>query len=74
MMWPYYMSGWNWLVAAVMMVAFWAAVIFAIASLIRAVWTRSDGLDDAMATLRRRLASGEITPDEFESRKNILHG
>ena len=74
MMWPYYVTGLNWVVAAVMMVVFWTAVIFAIGSLIKAVWTKSDGLDDAMATLRRRLASGEITPDEFESRKRILQG
>ena len=73
MMWPYYVNGMNWLVATVMMVVFWTAVIFAIGALIRTLWTKSDGRDEAMATLRHRLATGEITPDEFESRKRVLH-
>lgn len=73
-MWPYYADGWTWFWMAGMMVVFWGAVIFLIVWAITA-FTRPKGVrDDAMNTLRKRLASGEITEAEFETTRRLLQG
>ena len=74
MMWPYYGGGWNWLWMAGMMVVFWGAVIFAIAWVVRALTAQKTGVVDPITTLRKRLAAGEITQDEFEKTRKILQG
>jgi uncharacterized membrane protein len=71
MMWPYYNGGWGWLWMGVWMVVFWGGVIFAAVWAIRS-FSRPRSEDDAVATLRKRLAAGEITPDEFERTRKIL--
>lgn len=58
-------AGWT------MMVAFWAAVIWF------AVWasrstSRSHTSPTAMEILERRLAAGEIDPQEFEQRRHLI--
>ena len=35
-------------------------------------WHPPDTTDDAVQTLRRRFASGELTQEEFEDRKKVL--
>jgi putative membrane protein len=74
MMW-YYGSGggWNWLWMTLMMLIFWGGVIAV------AVWAIRSGLgsrreNDALHVLRRRLAAGEISPEDFEKTKRILQG
>ncbi len=74
MMW-YYGSGggWNWLWMTVMMLIFWGGVIAV------AVWAIRSGLgsrreNDALDVLRRRLAAGEISQEDFEKTKRILQG
>jgi putative membrane protein len=74
MMW-YYGSGggWNWLWMTLMMVIFWGGVITV------AVWAIRSGLgsrrgNDALDVLRRRLAAGEISQEDFEKTKRILQG
>ncbi len=78
MMWPYYAGdGWSWVSwiwMAGMMVVFWGGVILLAVWLIRSVSGPRAGGDDAMNTLRRRLASGEISQDEFEKTKRLLQG
>ena len=74
MMWPYYGDGWSWLWMAGMMIVFWAAVIFLAVWAVRAISGPKTSGDDALATLRKRLASGEITQDEFEKTKRLLQG
>lgn len=71
-MWPYYNDGWNWIWMAAMMLVFWTAIFLAAIWAARALARPRPGQEDAMATLRRRLAGGEITPDEFESTRRIL--
>lgn len=73
MMWWYDgVGGWQWLWMAGMMLVFWGGVIvlgvWAIRSLIG---PRQTG-DAALDVLRRRLAAGEITPQEFEKTKKAL--
>jgi uncharacterized membrane protein len=72
MMWGYY-DGWSWLWMAAMMVLFWGG-IFAIAVYAIRAFTGPRGTDQAMDVLRRRFASGEITPDEFEKTRKALQG
>ena len=73
MMWYYGGGGWNWLWMTLMMLIFWGGVIAV------AVWAIRSGLgsrreNDALDALRRRLAAGEISPEDFEKTKRILQG
>jgi uncharacterized membrane protein len=75
MMWPYYANdGWSWLWMSGLMIVFWAAIIVFAVWAVRSLSRGRVAGDDAMATLRRRLAAGEITPEEFEKTKRILLG
>jgi putative membrane protein len=73
MMWYGYYDGWSWLLMAAMMVLFWGGVAALIVFVARSVGPKSGG-DRAMDTLRRRLASGEISREEFESTRRSLQG
>jgi putative membrane protein len=72
MMWYYGSGGWGWLWMTVIMLVFWGGLIAV------AVWAIRSGLgsrrNDAMEVLRRRLATGEISQDDFEKTKRILQG
>jgi putative membrane protein len=72
MYWGYY-DGWSWLLMAAMMVLFWGGVAALIVFVVRAI-SGPRGSDQAMDVLRRRLASGEITQDEFEKTRRVLQG
>ena len=78
MMWPYYGGGgigWmGWLWMAGSMIVFWGGVILLAVWLIRSVSSPKDRSDDAMSILRRRLAAGEITQDEFDKTRRLLQG
>lgn len=74
MMWPYYGDGWSWLWMGGMMVVFWGAVIFLGVWAFRSLGGPKPAGDDAISTLRKRLAAGDITQDEFEKTKRILQG
>jgi len=54
-----------------MMVLFWAGIAALIAVVARTLIGPTGG-DQAMDTLRRRLASGEITQEEFERTRRAL--
>jgi putative membrane protein len=72
MMWGYY-DGWNWLWMAAMMILFWGG-IFVLAAFVIRSFTGTKSNDPAIDILRRRLASGEITQDEFEKMRKALQG
>jgi uncharacterized membrane protein len=74
MMWPYYGDGWSWLWMAGMMVVFWGALVFLAAWAVQSIGGRKPSGDDAINTLQKRLAAGEITQDEFEKTKHLLQG
>ena len=71
-----YYDGWSWLWMTAMMLLFWGGIIAL------GVWAfRSFGRpptsatpDSALDILRRRLASGEITQEEFEKTRKVLQG
>jgi putative membrane protein len=70
MMWSYGGVDWFWMVP--MMVLFWGVVILVLVMVIRAVSSPRAGADPAMETLRKRLAAGEITPDDYDKIKHTL--
>jgi putative membrane protein len=72
MMWGYYDSmGWLWM--AGMMLIFWGGVAALIVYAIRA-FAPTRGGDPALDTLRKRLAGGEISQEEFEKTRKALQG
>ena len=72
MMWGYY-DGWNWIWMGSMMALFWGGLIVLAVFGIRA-FTGLKGNDQALDILRRRLAGGEISQDEFEKTRKALQG
>jgi putative membrane protein len=71
MMWGYNDGG-SWLLMATMMVLFWGGIIVLAIWAIRAFSGSKQTGDLAMETLRRRLASGELSQEEFEKTKKVL--
>ncbi len=73
MMWGY-TDGSAWLWMMPMMLLFWGGVIALVIFVVRAFsGPRSSG-DPAMARLRQRLATGQISQEEFDKTKQILQG
>jgi len=71
-MWGYFDGG-NWLWMAGMMVLFWGGIIVLAVVAARA-FTGPKSNDQALDILRRRLAGGEISQDEFEKTRKALQG
>ena len=66
-------SGWNWALMLIGMLAVWALVAWAIASLVRSpIGRRSRSNDSAEEILAGRLASGEIEGDDYQHRLDVL--
>jgi putative membrane protein len=66
-------AGW-WIVMMLMMVVFWALVIVGVVWLVRSLTTghhRGHG-SDPLAVLDHRLASGEISIEEYRERRELL--
>jgi len=72
-MWGYY-DGWSWFWMLPMMVLFWGGVIALVIWGVRAFTINRGAGDQALDTLRRRLAAGEISQEEFDKTKRILQG
>lgn len=72
-------AGWGWwILMSVGMVAFWAAVVYLVVWLVRGA-PRSRGQQPAgtpsetpLELLRRRLAAGEISVEEYDERRTVL--
>ena len=75
MMWDYSgMNGGNWLWMAPMMVLLWGAVIALLVFVVLAIKGRPSEGQQAIATLKQRLASGQINQDEYEKTLRLLKG
>ena len=72
MMWGYYDGG-SWIWMAAMMVLFWGGII-AVALLAIRAFSGPRGSDQGIDLLRRRLAGGEISPEEYEKMRKALQG
>lgn len=68
MMWGYHWGvGWGWaLTGAVMMFAFWGAIVWLLWTALARWQGPASGRDDARSIADRRLASGQITQEEHE--------
>jgi putative membrane protein len=68
-------AGW-WILMALMMVVFWGFVIVGVVWLIRALMSdrHVHGGRSPTEVLDHRLASGEITPEEYRQRRGVIHG
>ena len=71
MMWGYGNDPVAWMWMGLLMVVFWGAVAALVVYAVRSFRPGSGG-DSAMDTLRRRLAAGEISQEEFEKTKRLL--
>jgi putative membrane protein len=73
MMWYYGAGGvaWFWMAMAGMLL-FWGGVVALVIWLIRRSSLPQHTNDAALDILRRRLAAGEITPEDFERTKKAL--
>ncbi len=63
--------GW-WIVMTLGMAAFWGAVIVVVVSLARGTGSSRNAAAPPLELLRRRLASGELSIEEFERRRALL--
>jgi putative membrane protein len=69
-------GGW-WIVMVVGMVLVWGLIVLGVVLVVRELTRGREerrGEDDAMALLDRRLASGEISPEEYRERRAVLRG
>lgn len=71
MMWGYY-DGWSWVGMGSMMLLLWGGVAVLVVLAWRA-FSSPRGGGQGIDVLRRRLASGEITREEFERVRRALH-
>jgi putative membrane protein len=76
--WGNHMGDWGagwWILMAVLMVAFWALVIVGAVWLVRSLWSPAGRPPkSAIEVLDHRLASGEISPEEYRQRRELLDG
>ncbi len=68
-------AGW-WIAMAFMMVAFWGLVIVGVVWVVRSLMSErhGHGSGDPMDVLDRRLAGGDISPEEYRERRDVLLG
>lgn len=65
------MGPWGWL----MMVVFWAAVVFLIIRAVRSTATPERPEEDTpLRILDKRLAKGEIDREDYDERRQVLEG
>jgi len=68
---------WGWMIGFVVMVAFWALIVFAIFAFVRSVSSRDHfhappAHEEPERALARRFANGEIDEGEFHRRLDVL--
>jgi len=72
MMWYDGSDAGSWLWMGGMMVLFWGAIILLAVWAVSAFSGPRHASDGAIDVLRRRLAAGEISPEDFEKTKKLL--
>ena len=70
--------GWGgWLAMSLVVVLFWALVVFAVVAIFRGGGRHEEGSGaerDALTILDERFARGEIDEEEYVARRQVLHG
>jgi putative membrane protein len=77
--WGHHMGDWGagwWILMAFLMVVFWGLVVVGAVWLVRSLVSGQHGAggDTALEILDRRLAAGEISPEEYRERRATLSG
>jgi putative membrane protein len=68
-------SPWMWILGSLIVVVFGGGLILLVVWAIRAIGgPRSGSSDNALEVLKRRLAAGEITQDEYDKTRRVLQG
>ena len=72
----YGVNPWMWVVGSLMMVLFWGGLILLFVWAVRVNrGAHAEGSsENAIEVLKRRFAAGEITQDEFDKTRRVLHG
>jgi putative membrane protein len=70
----YGMSAWMWIFGTLMMLAFWGGLAALIVYVVSAVTRPRDGRESADEILKRRLAAGQISHEDYERASRALHG
>jgi len=70
----YGMSPWMWAVGMLVMLVFWGGLAALIVYGIRAFSRSRNAPESAEEILRRRLAAGQISPEDYERTRKVLHG
>jgi uncharacterized membrane protein len=71
----YGVSLWMWILGSLMMVIALGGLILLVVLAVRTVGGPQPGSSNsALEVLKRRLAAGEITPDEYEKTRRLLEG
>ena len=66
------MGAWGWLVMILLSVLFWGGLIATLAFVISRVASGPRRTDDARQLLDERFARGEIDPEEYARRRDLL--
>ncbi|MBK9741341.1 MAG: SHOCT domain-containing protein [Actinobacteria bacterium] len=64
----------GWILMVIAMLLFWGALVTLVVWLVRGGASGASAAENPQGILDRRLASGEITPDEYEERRRIISG
>lgn len=75
--WGSHMDDWGagwWILMALLMVVFWGLVIVGVVLLARSLTDGDQRARSAIEVLDHRLASGEISPEEYRRRRETLGG
>jgi putative membrane protein len=71
----YGVSPWMWILGSLMMIVFMGGLILLVVWGVRTIGgPRPASSDSALEVLKRRLAAGEITEDEYEKTRRVLQG
>ena len=71
----YGMNPWMWVVGSLMMVLFWGGLILLFVWAVKVTRGHAEGSSaNAFEVLKRRFAAGEITQDEYDKTRRVLHG
>jgi putative membrane protein len=69
----YGVSPWMWILGSLMMVIFMGGLIILVVWAVKTIGgPGTGGSANALEVLKRRLAAGEITPDEYEKTRRII--
>lgn len=69
----YGVSPWMWILGSLMMLIFTGGLILLVVWVVRTIVEPGrGGSGNALEVLKRRLAAGEITPEEYEKTRRII--